>query len=149
MGIIRPVLDLTRNAWSQRHGDLTVYGTWFWDDEDRTWVPCLAIVPAAILLHHERVRPCLIPVDHAWAWSEEQGSPEHVAVSTAAFVNALGLPPTAQSVIRVLSVIRDHIEDLVKRVPPRPSDDQETAIRADAIVKIDGRAQHTEIRDRV
>jgi hypothetical protein len=147
--LIRPILDLTRNAWKQRHGDITVHGTWYWDEDDRQWVPCLALVPAASVLHFERVQPCLVPVDHAWAWSEEQGGWPYVAQTALTFAAALGMPPDTKSVIRVAALIRDHIEDLVKRVPPRPPDSEETIITADAVAKIDGRSQHTEVRDRV
>jgi hypothetical protein len=149
MSIIRPCLDLARNAWKKRHGDLDVYGTWYWDEDDRQWVPCLAIVRAHSVLHRDRSRPCLIPVDHAWAWSEEQGGWEYVAKTAVAFADALGMPANVASVMRIAGLIREHIEDLVKRVPPRPHDDQEMKVVADAISTVNGRSKHTEIADRV
>lgn len=149
MSLIRPCLDLARNAWKQRHGDIDVYGTWYWDEDDRTWVPCLALVPVTTVLHFERVRPCIVPVDHAWAWSEEQGGWEYVAQTALTFAQALRLPPDVGGVIRVASLVREHLEDLVKRIPPRPSDDEEMIVAADAVAKVGGRSRHTEIKDRV
>lgn len=147
--LIRPCLDLARYAWKQGHGDLTVYGTWYWDEDDKTWVPCLAIVPTLAVLSFERVRPCLVPVDHAWAWSEEEGGWEYVAETAVKFASSLRLVPDTRSIVRVASLIRDHIEDLVKRIPPRLTDDYESKVTADAILKIDGRSTEREIRDRV
>jgi hypothetical protein len=149
MPLIRPVLDLTRNAWKHQHGDLTVYGTWYWDEDDKQWVPCVAIVPTASVLHWERVRPCIVPVDHAWAWSEEEGGWQYVAETAVHFCNALRMPPDTKSIFRIIDLVRNHLEDLLKRVPPRPSDDDELTVTADAIAKIDGASHQTEIKDRV
>lgn len=149
MSLIRPILDLTRNAWKKRHGDLDVYGTWFWDGDDRQWVPCLVIVRAISVLNVERSVPCIIPLDHAWAWSEEQGGWEYVASTAVQFCEALRLEPSARSIFKIVDLVRSHLEDLIKRVPPRPADDQETTVRADVITKINGRSEHREVRDRV
>lgn len=149
MSLIRPCLDLTRNAWKKNHGDLDVYGTWYWDEDDSQWVPCLAIVPAAVVLHFERVVPCLVPIDHAWAWSEEEGGWDYVASTAIHFCSALRMQPDAKSVFRIVDLVRNHLEDLLKRIPARPKDDDELTVTADAVAKIDGKSHHTEVSDRV
>lgn len=150
MSLIRPCLDLTRNAWTQRHGDITVYGTWYWDEDDRQWVPSLVLLRNTTLILIGRTVPVVIPVDHVWWWSEEQGSYADCLPSTMAYVEALGLPPDQHSIFRVIDLIRDHIEDAVKRIPPRPKDDDELKVMADASAVVDGKTLHRmEIKDRV
>lgn len=145
--VIRPALDLSRYAWTQRHGDLTVYGTWWYDNDDNQWVPCLVIVPTFSVISNERVTPCVVTLDLAWIWSEEEGSPRFAAETAASFCDSLGMAVNPKNAIRVAGIIRDHLEDLIKRIPPRPP---QNAVVADAIVtNAAGRERHAEIREDV
>lgn len=140
--MITPCLDLTRYAWRQRHGDLVCYGTWRFDDDDKQWVPCLAIYPA-----FRHATPCVVTLDLAWIWSEEEGSPQYAAETTASFCESLGLAPHLQNCIRIASIIRDHLEDLIKRIPPKPP---EKKVVADAILtQGNGKQAHAEITEHV
>lgn len=147
--LIRPCLDLTRNAWVKNHGDLTVYGTWYWDADDNQWVPSLVIMRAHARLLIEETMPCIVPVDHAWCWSEEEGGWEHIAPTLLAFCEALKMPDDQKSMFRLVDIVRNHLEDLLKRIPPRPKNFDDEAIVADAVAKVNGKTHHTEISDRV
>lgn len=145
MRLIHPTLDLTKYAWSHTKGDLRVYGTWRYDDDDRQWVPCLAIVPAHHLLSFERVTPCIVTVDLAWIWSEEHGDEALAGAIIGDFLATLGMAPTPRNAYRVLDLIRDHLEDLIKRIPPRPP---EKTVAADAFVTdAAGKQRHAEIKE--
>lgn len=140
--IIRPALDLTKYHARQRHGDVTVYLTW-WRDPDDGWVPVLVLVPSFSRLSD--YQPCVVTVDLAWIWSEEHGNPRFAAQTAASFCVSLGFSPTPKKAIRIASIIRDHLDDLLK-IPPRPRDDYQVV--ADAIMKAEsGRERHVEIAD--
>jgi len=143
--IIRPALDLTKYAFRQQHGDITVFGTW-WLDEDDGWVPCLALVPT-FRMGHDGYMPAVVPMDHAWAWSEESGDPRYAAVTSAKFAAGLGFPVDHFSCFRIASIIREHLEDSIKRIPPRPTDHQSVAADVLLIDKSTGRERHAEIKD--
>jgi hypothetical protein len=134
-------LDLSRYHERFGYGDLTVFMTWFGDE----LVPCLVIVPSHYE-GHERVTPCVVPQRAAWVWSETLGDPRHCALASYQFCQFLRINPDPNSVIRITSIIRDHIGDLIS-IPPAPF---ETAVVADAIRRdSDGKEHHTEVRDRV
>lgn len=134
-------LDLTRYHARYAHGDLTVYLTWFGDE----LVPCLVIVPSHYE-GHESSTPCIVLQRNAWIWSEALGDGAHCAISSYQFCHHLRIAPTPMSCIRVTSIIRDHIGDLLA-IPPCPF---ERVTLADAIrVDLDGKEHHSEIKVRV
>ncbi|CAM8654895.1 hypothetical protein [Sphingobium cupriresistens] len=134
-------LDLTRYHARYQRGDLTVFLTWFGD----TLAPCLVLVPSHYE-GHERVTPCVVLQKDAWIWSEAIGDGSHCAGTSYQFLHFLRVSPTPTNCIRITSIIRDHIGDLLS-IPPAPF---ETAIVADVIRRdIDGKEHYSEVRDRV
>lgn len=134
-------LDLTRYHARYQHGDLAVITTWFGNALE----PCLAIVPA-YYEGHERVAPCIVPQRQAWLWSEAIGDGSHCAFASRQFVRHLRMSDDPMSCIRVTSIIRDHIGDLLS-IPPAPF---ETVVVADALRRdSNGKERHSEIIDRV
>jgi len=113
-------IDLTRCRWTQKHGDITAYGTW-WLAEDSGPRPCLVLLPT----HHSawhRAHPCVVLLDQAWIWSEEVGDPERAARTAFEFCTALRLDAgNPSNVIRVRAIIVDHLGDLTS-MPPMPTD---------------------------
>lgn len=141
--IIRPAMDLSKYAWRQRHGDVIAYGTWWLGDKDRAegYWPCL------VLLRDGGGAPCVVTLDLAWIWSEEEGSPEFALETAKSFALSLGLTVDWPNIYRITSIIRDHLEDLIKRIPPRPTSHQDVV--ADILIteKQSGRERHAEIKD--
>jgi hypothetical protein len=141
--LITPALDLTKYAFRQQHGDIIAYGTWWLGDKDRAegYWPCL------VLRHVLGGVPCVVTLDLAWIWSEEEGSPEFALETATSFAHSLGMTPDWPSIYRITSIIRDHIEDLIKRIPPRPTSHQNVV--ADILIteKQTGRERHAEIKD--
>lgn len=134
-------LDLTRYHERYVHGDLTVFLTWIGD----TLLPCLVIVPS-YYEGHERVAPCVVLQTGAWKWSEAIGEPRDCALTSYQFAQHLRMSTDPRTVIRITSIIRDHIGDLLA-VPPAPF---ERIVVGDAIRRDqDGREHYSEISDRV
>jgi len=134
-------LDLTRYHARHQHGDLTVFLTWFGND----LLPCLVLVPTHYE-GHDRVTPCIVLQKNAWIWSEAIGDGAHCARTSHQFCEHLRIRPDATACIRVSSIIRDHIGDILS-IPPAPF---ETAVMADVLRRDrDGKEHHSEVRDRV
>lgn len=137
-------IDLTRYHARFRHGDLTVFLTWGGD----TFHPCLVIVPA-FAEGHERVTPCVVPLRMAWAWSEAIGDGRHCALTAYRFCQQLRITPSVNACMRLTSIVRSHIGDLLT-MPPATGLHFERVVVADAIrTDQSGRERHSEISERV
>jgi hypothetical protein len=142
--LIRPALDLTRNAWRQQHGDIVAIGTWWLADSEGSY-PCMVLIPAFGRPDH----PCVVSVDLAWIWSEEAGSPEFAMETAMSFAMSLGMAPDFKNCTRIAGIIRDHLGDLLS-IKPRPADADDIKVVADAILTSpDGKERHAEIKDSV
>lgn len=126
---MKPALDLTRYHDRHQHGDITVYLTW-WLASDSGPKQCLVLVPTHAQ-SYERTTPCVVPMNHAWVWSEEIGDPAAAAATAMSFARALGLEASPRQAIRIRSIIVDHLDDLV-RMPPMPDDMREKVVLGEA-----------------
>lgn len=133
-------LDLTKTHFTQQHGDITVHGSWYGEQQK----PCLVLVPS-FRMGFEKVTPCIVPLESAWAWSEEEGEPRHTVQMALQFASCLGLDGFNRfTLMRILTIVRDHLGDLMK-IPPKPHD---FAVVADAFrTDRDGRVHHIEIKE--
>lgn len=141
----KPAIDLSRTAWERTFGDLTVIGTWIMT----TGRPVMVIIPTFVKRSHERIIPCLVPMDMAYLWDEHMGDPAHCAQTTFAFANALGMSPyEPRNLIRITSLIREHLGDLLT-IAPLP--ESELEVVADAIMTDPntGKVTEAEIVDHV
>lgn len=117
-----PIIDLDRRHKTFTHGDLTVILTWFLHNGRG----CLVIVPTFRKLNYERVMPCIVPLDHAYLWDEHMGDGAHCAQVSIAFARALGINPhEVYNLVRLSSIIREHLGDLIT-IPPMPQSEQQT-----------------------
>lgn len=116
---MKPALDLTRFHTKRVLCDITVYTTWWHGDPQP--IPCLVLVPT-----HSGdlpMTPAVVRLSDAWIWSEEIGAPERAGHLAVQFADGLGLGHDRKALFRILSVIRDHLGDLVF-VPPEPARQQ-------------------------
>ena len=112
------ILDLGKRAWTYRRFGLTIVGTWV--NVDQRWRPCMAVFRE----DHPEFRPCVIPIDNAWEWSDRIGTPYPRA---AAIVLRLGIDPyNPDNVHKLIAMVNDRMHDLVT-MPPRPTDAEEHA----------------------
>lgn len=112
----RTALDLTRTAWTQKHRDLTAWGTW-WLAEDSGPRPCIVLLPTD-QTKWEHIKPCVVTLDEAWVWSEEIGDGARAAQIAFGFAQGLGLDAyEANNLLRIRSIIADHLGDLLTMAP--------------------------------
>lgn len=134
-------LDLSRYHSRHVHGDITVYMTWWGDALE----PCIVLVPTRDE-GWERTTPCIVPQKQAWLWSEGIGDGRHCARASVEFLHHLRFTGSINAAMRVTSIIRDHLGDLLA-MPPAPF---ERIVVADAIrIGNDGSEHYSEVTDRV
>jgi hypothetical protein len=156
--MIRQALNLEIHHFRQKHGDLEVFGSWYTDEEGLS-EPCIVILPT-FRSAGRRVTPCVVRLSNAWIYTEEEyGTAEQAAkvafekaeaTAIEAMIMAAELdlnPLDPRNCIRITSIIRDHLGDLLS-MPPRP----QSALRVAADVirtDLDGNQTHAEILDDV
>lgn len=144
----RHALDLTRYHAKRVLGDITVYLTW-WLADDSGPKQCIVLVRT-----HDRpaeMVPCVVPLNHAWIWSEEIGNPVQAAKMAIEFVDALRQAPNEKSAFRVRGIIIDHLGDLLN-MPPMPEAMRTREVVGEAKItapELDQVIRHEEIVDRV
>lgn len=139
----KPAYDLNVVHDRFERGGVTLWVTW----NRNTGEPCLILTPSMSQLSHQRAIPCVVPLSRAWAWDERIGDTHSVMITAGIFCTNLGLNPfEARNVNAVLSLIRNHLHDLLT-CPPLPAEDREIA--ADAIItdNATGKVTHKEIKD--
>lgn len=141
-------LDLTVYQWRQAHGDLTVFGTWL-RVEDGT-VGCLAIGWTRHLgKDPTRTGPvAVLRQESAWIFDEHVGDPVLAATEVVRWVRGLGMGEGPMQPMRLLSIIRDHLEDLI-RLPPRPEMEQKAVALAHMRDPGTGKIETVEVKDDV
>ncbi len=135
------ILDISRYHFLREKGDLTLIGTWI--EIERRHVPCLVIVRTTDVGKESAV-PCVITLDKAWIWSEDIGDMMQAAQILGGFLDALQLTPNKRDTYRVLSLIHDHLGDLIS-MPPWTPPDQRIVLGDVRMVGSDGTVRETEL----
>ena len=145
----RPVLDLTEwHKPPQRFSDVLVYYTWLRLADE--WQACLALVPAASVIGNDRVVPCIVPLATAHKWAEETGDFQDCLITAGIFCANLGFNPfNPKNPIKIISIIRDNLHDLLTIPPKDTSNSREKLITAEMEVmdNATGKVREIEVRD--
>lgn len=134
-------LDLTQTHFERNYGDITVFGTWFGKDRK----PALVLVSTS-KIGSEHLVPCVVPMNQAYLWDEKGGDGAHCAHVSALFAANMGFGFDTMKIMKISSVIRDNLGELVN-IPPKPT---EKVVVADAIrTDSSGKQHHSEIIEHV
>lgn len=136
-------LDLSKTTFTRSFGDIVVLGSWYGPKGE----PCIVLMRSNYI-GKENVTPCAILLRDAWKWSENGGDGAHCARTSFWFAEVLGLnTANTNSIMRVTSIIRECLEDLLK-IAPKPEGDK--VVVADVIRKDEyGKEHHTELVENV
>lgn len=142
---MRPVLDLSNREWVKNHGDLTFIGTWI--EIEGSHKACMVIIRTNEE-RHEATMPCVITADKAWVWSEDIGNPRQAAHIAVGYLDALRMERSPRNMIRIASLIHDHLGDLLS-IPPYTT--RETYVAAELTItnKNDGSVREVEVVENV
>lgn len=136
----RPAIDLTRYAFVRELGDIRLYGTWLYHEEEDDDEPCLVLVPA---YRRHGVVPCCVALSAAFRYTD----PRHLAAASLEFARTMGFDSdTMMAAHKIGTIIHDHLLDLIK-MPENPT---VAVVGATANVNFgDGRKRTVEILDHV
>lgn len=131
-----PAIDLTRHAFVRPMGDITLYGTWVYNEDMEDYEPALVLIPS---YRRSGFMPVVIALSAAYKYD----SPQYLAKVSRGILIKLGMNDCMSSANRVANLIYDHLDDLLKM----PNNPTTSVIVADATISINGRKRSVEILD--
>lgn len=137
-------LDLRHRAWSQRHGNITVIGTWI--GKDGEFQPCMVLIRTGDEYSDDLV-PCAIPLDDCWIWEETIGDGRRCAQAAHQFAQVMRLPVEPKTLIRIASIIHDHLGDLISTRPYVAQEKKAVLADVQVINRATGQTADVELRD--
>lgn len=132
----RPAIDLTRHHFKRDIGDLSIYGTWIFNDDHEDTEPCLVVMPRYRTIG---VRPCVIALSAAFRYN----NPRYLARVAAHFAVQLGFEDELSIARKIATLIHDHMLDLITM----PVDPTEAVVVGEAHVDLGGGRRTVEILD--
>lgn len=141
----RPILDLAKRHKVLKRGDISIIFTWMATNGR----PVMVLVPSFTGPTAERITPVLVPLDMAYLWDGASENHDHCLSTAFSFAASLGFNPMDHNVVhRIISLIQDHIDDLVM-MPVRPVHDHKVVADAFRRNQETGAITHSEITDHV
>lgn len=134
---MKPAIDLTRHHFMRPMGDLVVFGTWVYNNEQEDHEPALVIVPR---YRRDGFKPCCVALSSAYKYNT---SAQYLAQASAHFVRQLGMADCMASAHLVADAIHSHLGDLVS-MPPNPTS---TVVVAEASIDVGGAKRTIELLD--
>lgn len=110
----RHAIDLTRHAFKREVGELALYGSWVYNEDQEDYEPALIVINA---LNPRRFKPCVVALSAAWKYND----PVYMAHVAKEFVHLLGLQDSMTMAYKVAMLIEDNLGDLLT-MPPNPTD---------------------------
>lgn len=110
----RPAIDLAQNLFRREKGQLALYATWLYNEDQDNHEPALVIVNAA---NPRKFKPCVVALSAAYKYND----PVYLAHVSKEFVHLLGLEDNMHMAYEVALFIEDSLGDLLT-MPPLPTD---------------------------
>lgn len=110
-------IDLTRHHFMLPIGDMVLFGTWVFNSGQEAEEPALVIVPR---YRQNGFKPAVIALSAAYKYNPCNRAEARGAVHNARqFALGLGLSDSMADCHKILTMIHDHVGDLVS-IPPSP-----------------------------
>ena len=134
----RPAIDLTRHHFMRELGDLVVFGTWVYNDEQEDTEPALVLLPR--YRPPSTVTPCVIALSAAYRYNDAK----YCVHAAKGIAKALGFENSMTRTHRIADILHSHLPDLVSM----PVDPQQAVIVGEAKIDIgDGVKKTVEFLD--
>lgn len=119
----QPAIDLTRYAFKRELGEMTLFGTWLWNEDKENTEPALVLVPTFRL---NGAVPCCIALSAAYKYNEAR----YAVRAARHFSTQMGFEDSMTRTHKIATIIHDHLIDLIKM----PVDPRTSAVIGEAIV---------------
>lgn len=131
----KPAIDLSRHAFIREIGDLTLFGTWLYNDDQEDTEPCLVLIPR---YRTAGFKPAVIALSAAFRYN----NPRYLARASAIFAKNLGFEDMATA-NKIANLIYDHLDDLLTM----PVDPTIAHVIGEASLDVGGRKSTVEVLD--
>lgn len=133
----QPAIDLTRHAFKRDLGDLTIFGTWIYNEDQEDTEPALVVIPRYRL---NGMVPCCVALSAAYRYND----PRYLARASRTFAEKLGFDDSMTTTHKIASLIHDHLLDLINM----PVDPSQAIVIGEASVDLgNGRKETVEFVD--
>lgn len=142
----RPVLNLARFDKQFTHGDITAFTTWYGPEREE----CLVLVPTHKFGLSQEFMPAVFRISEISIYAEGHvGDPTEAIWNLRLAAAGLGFEDSPMMVMRLRSIVAEHIIDVLRMPVRRPRENEE--VRATAVVtdRSTGKTTETRIRDDV
>jgi hypothetical protein len=134
----KPAIDLTRHAFMRELGDLVLFGTWVFNDDQEDTEPALVLLPR--YRPPSSVVPCVIALSSAYRYD----NPKYLVRAAKGMAKALGFSDSMTRTHKIADIIHSHLPDLISM----PVDPSEIVTVADGIIDTgDGRKKAVELTE--
>lgn len=131
-------IDLTRHSFMRELGDMVLFGTWVYNNDQEDTEPALVLVPR--YRHPSKIVPCVIALSAAHKYDD----PVYCVWAAKGIAHNLGFEDSMNTTHRIADIIHSHLPDLVSM----PVDPTQAVVAADAeFTASDGKKRSVEIMD--
>lgn len=134
---MQPTIDLTVYRFKKELGEITLYGTWIWNEDQESSEPALILAPT-----HRRINKIAgVALSAAFKYD----NPRYLVHAAHQLSIELGFEPSMALTHKIGTIIHDHLDDLVL-MPPEPTTER---VGADAtVMRADGQTKTFELIER-
>ena len=132
----KPAIDLTRYAFTRDVGDLSIYGTWLYNEDQEDTEPCLVVIPR---YRSVGFKPVVVALSAAYRYN----NPRYLARVAGAFAQSLGFEDSLSQARKVATLIHDNLLDLLTM----PLDPSEATVIGEVTIDQGGRKRTIEVLD--
>src|SRR6478735_268366 len=101
----RPAIDLSRTHFKRDLGDLSIHGTWLWNEDQETEEPCLVVTSRYKI---KGFRPFVVALSAAYKYNDEA----YTAAIAGELARTLG-SDSITTAYNVATLIAEHLYDLL------------------------------------
>lgn len=106
-------IDLGRHHFMRELGDLVLFGSWVFNEDQEDTEPCLVLMPR--YRNPRSVIPCVIALSSAYRYNDAK----YCVNAAKGIAQALGFEDSMTLTHRIADIIYSHLPDLVS-MPPDP-----------------------------
>jgi hypothetical protein len=134
---MQPAIDLTVYRFKKVLGEITLYGTWIWNDDQEKSEPALVLVPT-----FRRIKKVAgVALSAAFKYDD----PRYLVRAAHQLSIEMGFEPSMALTHKIGTIIHDHLDDLVL-MRPEPTTER---VGADAtVMRGDGQTKTFEMIER-
>jgi len=130
-------IDLSRHHFMRELGDLVLFGTWVFNDDQEASEPCLVLLPR--YRPPSSVFPCVVALSAAYLYNDAK----YCVHAAKGIAKALGFEDSMTTTHRIADILHSHLPDLVRM----PVDPASPVVVGEAVMEIDGRKRTVEFLD--